>query len=81
VKELDRTDTIMPEGRSRQPGGGRKPIWEKQPGILSALEDLVSAHIKGDPMTLLLWTNKSLRTLSKELEGKGYHACYCVAGK
>jgi hypothetical protein len=81
VKELDRTDTIMPEGRNRKSGGGRKPIWEKQPGILSALEEVVSPHTKGDPMTTLLWTNKSLRNLSKRLAEKGYKACHCVVGE
>jgi hypothetical protein len=39
MKELDSTDNIMPEGRSRKPGGGRKPVWEQQPGILPALEE------------------------------------------
>jgi hypothetical protein len=81
VKELDRTESIMPECRSRRPGGGRKPVWEKQPGILSALEELVSAHTKGDPMRMFLWTNKSLRVLAKELEEAGYKACYCVVGE
>jgi hypothetical protein len=81
MKELDSTDNIMPEGRSRKSGGGRKPVWEQQPGILPALEELVSAHTKGDPMTTLLGTNKSLRNLSKELEKKGYKACHCVIGE
>jgi hypothetical protein len=65
VKELNYTDRIMPDGRSRRPGGGRKPVRETQPGILEALEGIVSAHTKGDPMTTLLWTNKSLRNLEK----------------
>ena len=81
VKELDTTDTVMPEGRSRKPGGGRKPVWETQPGILCAVEELVSAHTKGDPMATLLWTNKSLRTLEKGVEEKGYKACYRVVGE
>jgi hypothetical protein len=81
VKELDRADSIMPEGRSRRPGGGRKPVWEKQPGIMGALDGLVSAHTKGDPMGMLLWTNKSLRVLAKGLEDAGYKACYCVVGE
>jgi hypothetical protein len=48
---------------------------------LSALEELVSAHTKGNPMTTLLWTNKSLRKLAKELAERGYNACYCVVGE
>ncbi|MDR1471865.1 MAG: hypothetical protein LBS75_05015 [Synergistaceae bacterium] len=81
LKELDSPGKIMSEGRSRKPGGGRKPVWEKQLGILSALEELVSAHTKGNPMTTFLWTNKSLRKLAKELEERGYNACYCVVGE
>jgi hypothetical protein len=64
IKELDTTDTEIPEhGRSRKPGGGRKPLWISSPGILDALLELLEAHTKGDPMCTLLWTNKSLRTL------------------
>jgi len=29
VKELDTSDSIMPNGRSRRPGGGRKSAAEK----------------------------------------------------
>jgi hypothetical protein len=80
VKELDRAG-VMPEGRSRKSGGGRKPVWEKQPGILQALEESASAHTKRGPTDALLWTNKSLRNLSMELAEKGYHACYGVVGE
>jgi len=82
VKELDDpTATIMEQGRSRKSGGGRKAISEKNPMILVALEELVNAHTKGDPMCTLLWTNKSLRNLEKGLKEKGYEVCYRVAGE
>jgi hypothetical protein len=42
--------------------------------MLDTLSDLVEAHTKGDPMRLLLWTNKSLRSLSSTLAKKGYTA-------
>lgn len=81
VKELDNPESIMIKGRSRKSGGGRKPVWEKQPGIMEDLEAMVSAHTKGDPMSTLLWTNKSLRNLEKGLAQKGYKACYRVVGE
>jgi hypothetical protein len=81
VKELDCTDSIMPEGRNRKSGGGRKSVWETQPGIPEALEEIVSAHTKGDPMTTLLWTNKSLRNLEKGLAENGYSVSYRVVGE
>lgn len=75
VKELDNPETkTLEQGRSRKTGGGRKRIWERQPEILAHLQDLVEAHTKGDPMRLLLWTNKSLRNLSLALAEKGYLA-------
>ena len=52
VKELDNPEP--PSDRIRKKGGGRKPVWEIQPGILAQLEELVSAHTKGDPMRALL---------------------------
>ena len=81
IKELELTETVMPEGRSRKVGGGRKAVWEKQPDILNTLGELVSAHTKGDPMVTLLWTNKSLRNLEKELVKKGYKVSYRVVGE
>jgi len=75
VKELDDPESeTIEQGRSRKPGAGRKKIWETHPVILDELAGLVEAHTKGDPMRLLLWTNKSLRKLSLALEGKGYLA-------
>ena len=75
VKELKSDIYEIPaQGKSRKPGGGRKAIWEDNPEIFDALSDLLEAHTKGDPMRLLLWTNKSLRILSAALAEKGYLA-------
>jgi len=75
VKELNSADVEIPQpGKSRKPGGGRKSILESSPGILDALSELLEAHTISDPMCLLLWTNKSLRTLSKALGERGYPA-------
>jgi hypothetical protein len=81
LKELNNPDVpLMEQGRSRRVGGGRKPVWEDQPGILDALEGLVGAHTKGDPERALLWTNKSLRNLESGLASEDYHASYRVVG-
>ncbi|MDR2662591.1 MAG: hypothetical protein LBC31_06300 [Treponema sp.] len=71
MKELDDpyAEEITPGSRIRKAGTGRKPLWEEQPGILESLEELVSAHTKGDPMRALLWTNKSLQNLEAGLMG------------
>jgi len=75
IKELEDGDAaLLPLGRCRKSGGGRKPIWESEPGILNVLENLINPHTKGDPECLLLWTNKSVRNLSDELKAKGFTA-------
>ena len=62
----------------RRPGGGRKLAEIKQPGIRTALENLVEAHTKGDPTALLIWTSKSVRNLSIALDEKGYKASHML---
>lgn len=75
VKELDNQELeILEQGRCRKSGAGRKNIRDIQPEILDELAALIEAHTKGDPMRLLLWTNKSLRNLSSSLKEKGFSA-------
>jgi transposase len=82
IQELtDKSHPVLPSGRIRREGGGRKSISETQPGIEDALEKIVSAHTKGDPMSSLLWTNKSLRVLAKELVEQGYKISHRIVGK
>jgi Rhodopirellula transposase DDE domain len=59
-------------GRSRAAGGGRKRAEERDPGLADALDKLVDPESRGDPMTPLRWTSKSLRTLAAELRGQGH---------
>jgi hypothetical protein len=53
--------------RVRQPGGGRRPVTEADPGLLAALESLVEPVTRGDPESPLRWTCKSTRRLAEEL--------------
>jgi hypothetical protein len=59
-------------GRSRAPGGGRKRAEEHDPAVVEALDMLVDPESRGDPMTPLRWTCKSLRTLARELRDQGH---------
>ena len=59
-------------GRIRRPGAGRKKATEKDPTLLSALESLVEPTTRGDPMSPLRWTCKSLRKLAEELGVLGH---------
>ncbi len=60
-------------GRLRQPGGGRKSIVDKQPGLVKALQDLVESTTRGDPESSLRWTCKSVRNIQQALIDQGYN--------
>ena len=60
-----------PLGRVRRPGGGRKRAADLDPGLRPALLALVEPDVRGDPMSPLRWTVKSLRVLAAELVRQG----------
>jgi hypothetical protein len=60
-------EALLPAGRVRRPGAGRKPAEVADPGVVEALEELVDPATRGDPMSPLRWTSKSTRTLAGEL--------------
>jgi hypothetical protein len=59
-------------GRTRRPGGGRKPLTEHDPKLLRALEVLVDPVTRGDPMSPLRWTCRSAANLATELQVGGH---------
>ncbi len=63
---------IEPSVRLRAPGGGDKPLIDKQPGLLEALDELVHPETRGNPMSLLRWTSKSSTKLADELVRQGF---------
>src|SRR6266571_6506229 len=69
--ELEDPDALT-YPRSRKPGGGRKRADANDPGLVAALDKLVDPVTRGDPMSPLRWTSKSLRTLAKALQEQGH---------
>ena len=76
-------DLASPEwlanGRVRREAG-RKPLTEADPTLISDLEALVEPDSRGDPMSPLRWTCKSLRVLAVELGFRGADASRLVDG-
>jgi len=66
--------------RIRKVGGGRKKLKEINSKLVETLESIVSPHTMGDPMKVLLWTNKSLRNIAKALNDKGFVISYVTVG-
>jgi hypothetical protein len=63
---------IEPTPRLRAPGGGDKPLTDRQPDLLEALDELVYPETRGNPMSRLRWTSKSSSKLAEELVTQGY---------
>ena len=71
----------LPAGRVRRPGGGCKALVERDPGLLPDLLSLVEPGERGDPMSPLRWTCKSLRRLAAELTARGHRVSRTAVGE
>jgi transposase len=80
VFELEAGEQPLPEGRVRRPGGGRKSAAELDPELTPALLALVEPDERGDPMSPLRWTTKSLRNLAQELTRQGHPVSAMTVG-
>jgi transposase len=70
LHELEAGDRYRPGEALRQAGGGRKKEVERDATLRVDLESLLDP--KGDPMSLVQWTTKSLAQLVKALEALGH---------
>ena len=80
LRELDEP-AVRPAGRVRRPGGGRKKAREKDPTLVSDLQQLLESTTRGHPETCLRWTCKSVRTLAEELQQMGHKVSYPVVAE
>lgn len=70
-KEADE-GTAPGSGRSRQAGGGRKRAESHDQELAAAFDLLIDPATRGDPMSPLRWTSKSIRALTAGLRGSGH---------
>jgi hypothetical protein len=73
--------TGLDASRVRRPGGGRKPLVLTDASLMGDLLSLVSPGERGDPMSPLRWTCKSLRRLAAELRERGHRISHTVVGE
>ena len=81
VFELEADQAPLPPGRVRGPGGGRKSAARQDPDLVPALLALVEPDERGDPMSPLRWTTKSLRHLAEELTRQGHPVSAPTVGR
>jgi transposase len=70
MREIEAGDRAVPGKRLRAEGGGRKRREEHDPSLRAALEDHLDP--KGDPMSLVQWTSKSVSKLAQALAHQGH---------
>ena len=58
--------------RIRRPGGGRKPVEVRQPGIVEAVREILEDTASGGQEKVLFWTTLSLREMEKKLAEQGF---------
>jgi len=80
LRELRGTAPDSALGGVRRKGAGRKPLTRTDPTLLPDLQRLVDPATRGDPMSPLKWTSKSLRNLAAALRGMGHRVGHDVVG-
>jgi hypothetical protein len=80
LKDLASADNLA-TGRVRRPGGGCTPLVKKDATLLDDLLALVNPSERGDPMSPLRWTCKSLSQLASALVAQGHRVGRTVVGE
>jgi len=79
-RELEEAGDLESAGRVRAKGGGRKKAEVANPGLVSALDELIDPETRGDPESPLRWTTKSTRKLATELTVRGHEISHSAVG-
>jgi hypothetical protein len=72
IRELRTGAPLTLDTGVRKAGGGRKRREDADPELLPDLQRLLEETTAGDPMSPLLWTSKSTRTLATQLRAQGH---------
>src|SRR6266566_1807329 len=70
-REIEAGDLFSPSNRIRGEGGGRKKQEEHDATLQADLDALLDP--KGDPMSPIQWTTKSVAKLKEAMERQGHH--------
>jgi transposase len=80
IKDV-RDGVRLEPGQVRRRGAGRPKLTDIDPTLLEDLEALVDPDTRGDPMSPLRWTTKSLMKIADALVGMGHEVSDRTAGK
>lgn len=71
-QELESGQVDWNDPRQRRPGGGRKPIEQTHPEVLSDLKKMVRDETAGNPSSEDRWVNRASRQLATAMGKKGH---------
>ena len=71
LQEAD-AGAVLPAGRTRRPGGGRRRLAATDTTLVSDLEALIDPSSAGEPDSPLRWTTRSTRSLAAALRALGH---------
>lgn len=72
-QELESGQVDWNDPRQRRPGGGRKPIEQTHPKVLSDLKKMVRDETAGNPSSEDRWVNRASRQLATAMGKKGHN--------
>jgi Rhodopirellula transposase DDE domain len=72
---------LLPPGRVRRAGGGRKRLTTTDPAVVRALEAVVADDTRGDPQSPLRWTCKSTRAVARALTVRRHPVSHTTVGQ
>ena len=80
VVDLQDVGARLARGRVRRKGAGRPKSVVLDDTLRDDLERLIEPTTRGDPMSPLRWTCKSLRQLAAELQRQGHQVSHQTVG-
>ena len=71
IREIQ-SGKVLPQGRVRRSGGGRKSVAVSDPKLLEALDTMIEGDTRSDPESPLRWICTSTRAIARQLEWYSY---------
>jgi hypothetical protein len=81
IADIAKPEKSAGRERVRRPGGGRKNVTEHDVDLTDGLTSIIEPHERGNPMSPLRWTTKSLEKLACALQELGHTVGRMTVGK
>jgi hypothetical protein len=80
IREIQ-SGKVLPRGRVRRSGGGRKSVAVSDPALLETLDAMIEGDTRGDPESPLRWICTSTRAIARQLERKNHSISHVKVGQ